>query len=283
MTGRFHSSRRREQNAAWMRLVPAFLWALAIAVPMVYLVIVSFRTRREYSANPLGLPSTLALDNYAKAWSEGNLGIAYVNNVVITVVSVAGVVVVAAMAAYGIARWVGRVGPVFYAFFVLGIIIPFQLGLPTLYRLAAGVGLVDTLPGVILVHIGAHLPMAVFLYCGFLQTVPMELEEAAKVDGAGNLRVFVSIVFPLLTPVTATVVILTAIGVWNDLLLSIYFLQSPGRQTLARATLNFMSTYNSDIPVVFACAVLIVVPILALFVSLQRFFISGLTQGAIRG
>lgn len=265
------------------RLLPALLWSVAIVVPMVYLVLASFRTRQEYSANPLGWPTTLAWDNYTTAWQEGNLAIAFVNTFIVTVLAVAGVVLLASLAAYGIARWVGRLGPLLYAFFVLGLIVPFQLGLPTLYKIVASLGLVDTIPGVVIVHIGAHLPLAVFLYAGFLLTVPLELEEAARVDGAGDVRIYTSIVFPLLKPVTATVVILTAIGVWNDLLISIYFLQSATNQTLSRATLNFMSTYNSDIPVVYASAVIIVVPILLLFVVLQRFFIAGLTQGSIRG
>ncbi|MET0887361.1 MAG: carbohydrate ABC transporter permease [Mycetocola sp.] len=277
------SMEQRRRVLSVIQLAPAVVWALFVAIPIAYLVLVSLRTRQEYSANPLGLPTNPAWENYATAWVEGGLLQSFLNNIIVTVVSVAGTVLLASMASYAIARWRGRIGNGFYLLFVLGLIVPFQLGLPTLYRIWVQAGLVDSLWGVILIHIAAGLPFAIFLYSGFLLTVPLELEESARVDGAGDVRTFVSVVFPLLRPVTATVVILTSIGVWNDLLIALYFLQSPDKSTLSRSTLAFVSDYSSNIPVVFACAVLIVAPILVLFVLLQRFFISGLTQGALRG
>lgn len=272
----------RRIRSAGALAIPIF-WALLIAVPLGYLVIISFRTAQQYAVDPLGLPSSWQIDNYARAWVDGHLAISFLNTAIVTVVGVVGVVALASAAAYTITRWVGRLGSGFYVLFALGLIVPFQLGLPTLYRMWAQLHLVNTLPGVILIHIGASLPLAVFLYCGFLQTVPRELEEAARIDGAGDVRTFVSVVFPLLRPVTATVAILSGIGMWNDLLLSIYFLQTPDKQTLPRATFAFSGIYQYDLPVIFACAVLTVIPILVLFIALQRFFLSGLSSGALKG
>ncbi len=266
-----------------VRLLPAIVWVAIILVPIVFLVFISLRTRGAYARSPLAFPESFEIGNYADAWNQGTIPSAFVNTLVITLVSVAGVVVLASLAAYGIVRWRGRAGGGIYVYFVLGLIVPFQLGLPLLFKIFAGAGLTDTLPGVILVQIGAGLPFAVFLYSGFLRSVPLELEEAARIDGAGDVRTFVSIVFPLLRPVTATVVILTAINVWNDLIVSLFFLSSPGNQTLPLATVGFRSLVSSNQPVIFACAVITVLPIIVLFVVLQRFFMSGLTQGALRG
>lgn len=273
----------RRTSTISRRIVPAAVWAAGIAVPLVFLVLISLKTQQQYAVDPLGLPNPLHIENFQVAWTSGNLGPAFINTLVITVGSVLGVVIFAALASYSISRWTGRLGSRAYIYFALGLIVPFQLGLPTLFKMWAGLGLVNTLGGVILIQIGAGLPFAVFLYSGFLRTVPLELEEAARVDGAGDIRTFVSIVFPLLRPVTATVVILTSIGVWNDLIVSLFFLQTSDRATLPKATIGFFSAFNSNLPVVFACAVLTVIPIVVLFVALQRFFLSGFAAGALRG
>jgi raffinose/stachyose/melibiose transport system permease protein len=266
-----------------VRLLPAIIWAALVLIPIIFLIFISLRTEQAYSAHPLNFPEFFDFQNYIDGWNQGTIPTAFVNNLIVTVLAVIGVVVFASFAAYGIVRWHGRGGSRLYVYFVLGLIVPFQLGLPILFKIWAGLGLTDSLPGVILVQIGAELPLAVFLYAGFLRSIPVELEEAARIDGAGDLRTFVSVVFPLLRPVTATVVILTAIGVWNDLIVSLFFLSTPANQTLPLATIGFVSIISSNQPVIFACAVITVLPIIALFVLLQRFFMSGLTQGALRG
>ncbi|MDQ0646221.1 raffinose/stachyose/melibiose transport system permease protein [Microbacterium natoriense] len=283
MTGASLNSRNRRRFASAGRLLLPTVWAITLAVPFFYLVVISLRTRHEFAVDPLGLTATPAWANYAEAWNRGDFLSAFVNNVIVSVVTVLGVVVVGSLAGYAIARWRGRGGNVIYVFFVFGLIVPFQLGIPMLYRIWAQIGLVDTLAGVIIIHIATSLPFAIFLYAGFLLTVPHELEESARVDGASEARTFVSIVFPLLRPATATVVIISSISVWNDLLVALFFLQSAEKQTLGKATIGLMNTFNSDVPVVFAAAVITVLPIIVLFISLQRFFISGLTQGALRG
>ncbi|MDJ1115089.1 carbohydrate ABC transporter permease [Microbacterium dauci] len=277
------TAKQRHRLGAVVRLALPMVWAATLAIPFFYLLIISFRGRSEYAQNPLGLPTSLQWSNYAYAWERGNLLTAFANNIVVSVITVIGVVFIGSLAGYAIARWVGRAGNMFYVFFVFGLIVPFQLGLPMLYRIWAQIGLVDSIPGVILIQIATSLPFAIFLYAGFLLAVPRELEESAKVDGASELRTFVSIVFPLLSPATATVVIMSSISVWNDLLVALFFLQSEEKLTLGKSTLGLMNTFNSDVPVVFAAAVITVVPIIVLFISLQKFFISGLTQGALKG
>lgn len=272
----------REDRARTLLTAPAVVWTAMILIPLSFLVIIALRTQQDYARNPLGLPGALNLENFRIAWVEGNLTIAFLNTVVITTVSVAGVVVLGSLAAYAISRSVGRGGSSFYLYFVAGLIVPFQLGLPTLYRMWVELGLVNSIPGVVLIHIGANVPLAVFLYSGFLRSVPRELDEAAHIDGAGEVRTFRSVIFPLLRPVTATVTILTCIGVWNDLLISMFFLQRPSSYTLPRTAFAFMGMYQQNLPVIFAIATLSVIPMLVLFLSLQRFFLGGLAGGALK-
>lgn len=259
------------------------VWALLICIPLVYSVFISLRTATSYAKSPLAFPSVPTLQNFTTAWVSGNLAQAFLNNTIITVIAVAGVVFFAAAAAYAIVRWIGRGGTALYNYFLLGLIVPIQLGLPELFKIWANLHLVDTLAGVILIHVGANLPLAIFLYAGFLRSVPLEIEEAARIDGASQFRTFISIVLPLLKPATATVVILTSIGIWNDLIVSLFFLESPDKLTLSREALSFVGAYSSNVPVVFASAVLILAPVLVVFFALQRFFVSGITQGALRG
>lgn len=276
--------RRRRFSGRNLVLIFPSLWALAVLIPVILMFLGSLRTRQDYAAQPIGWPAQLSVGNYFQAWNDANLGPAYLNNIVVTVATVVGVILLGSLAAYGIVRGTSRaISRVGYALFALGLIVPFQLGLPALYKMWVAAGLVDSLVGIILVLIGSSLPLAVFLYAGFMATIPLELEEAARVDGASALRTYRSIVFPLLGPVHATVVVLTSIAVWNDLIVALFFLQSPENLTLSRATLGFTSAYNNNVPVIYAAAILVIVPIFVLFLFMQRFLVSGITQGALKG
>jgi raffinose/stachyose/melibiose transport system permease protein len=136
---------------------------------------------------------------------------------------------------------------------------------------------------VILLYIAVNLPFVIFLYTGFIKTVPRELEEAALLDGAGPMQTFWLIVFPLLTPVTATVAITSALSTWNDFFIPLIFLQRDGMQTLPLAIFNFVGQYNNNWPLIFASVVISSLPLIVLFLILQRYFIKGITAGALRG
>lgn len=281
---RRRSRRRRPPSPLQlaMILVPT-AWAAALVVPLFFALLIAFKSQSGYAQDPLGMPRQWLWGNFSAAWTQGNLADAFRNDAVVTVASVAGVVLLGSLAAYAIARSPRRRVRALYLYFLVGLIVPFQLGLPTLYHLWSEVGLVDNLGGVVLIQIGANLPLAVFLYVGGLRTTPLSLEEAARLDGAGSLTVFGRVVFPLLKPITATIVIFTALGVWNDLLVSEYFLQTPQHQTIAESIVSFMSEYSANWPLIFSCVLMALIPVLVVYVLLQRFFVSGLTAGAVRG
>jgi raffinose/stachyose/melibiose transport system permease protein len=264
-------------------LAPIAVWTLLLLLPLVTAISIALKTRFDLLERPLGIPQPFAWNNIKTAWDQASLGTALINSLLITSGAVLGLVVFGSLAAYPLARRVGRWPQGIYTYFILGLIVPLQLGLIPLYRTWNWLGLVDTHLGVILIQIGASLPLVIFLYTGFIKTVPCELEEAAAIDGAGQWRIFWTIVFPLLRPVTATVIILTSLVIWNDFLIALLFLQSPDLQTVPLAIYGFVGQYSQSWNLIFASIFVSSLPIIAVFLVLQRSFIKGLTGGALKG
>ncbi|HLV97965.1 MAG TPA: carbohydrate ABC transporter permease [Ktedonobacterales bacterium] len=264
-------------------LVPLLLWTVLLLVPLIITVGIALKTRYDLLVNPIGWPQPVAWGNIGTAWQEGDLGTALMNSVIITTCGVLGLIALGASAAYPLARRVGRWPTGIYVYFILGLIVPLQLGLVPLYRAWQWLGLVDSQAGVVLIQIGELLPLTIFLFTGFIKTVPRELEEAAAIDGASQFRTFWTIVFPLLRPVTATVIIVTSLVIWNDFLIPLLFLQQPDLQTIPLAIYGFVGEYSQSWNLIFASIVVSSLPIIALFLILQRSFIKGLTGGALKG
>lgn len=263
-------------------LVPLLLWTVLLLVPLITTVSIALKTRYDLLIDPIGLPKPVAWDNISTAWQNADLGQALFNSVLITALGVVGLIVLGASAAYPLARRTGRWSNGIYVYFILGLIVPLQLGLIPLYQLWADIGLLNSQVGVILIQIGELLPLTIFLFTGFMKTVPRELEEAATIDGAGQFRTFWTIVFPLIRPVTATVVIVTSLVIWNDFLIPLLFLQEPDLQTIPLAIYGFVGQYSQSWNLIFASIVVSSLPIIALFLILQRSFIKGLTGGALK-
>lgn len=265
------------------KVVILLVWTLIIVAPLVSVLEIAGKTRIELLNNPLGWPQQFQWQNFVTAWQQASLGQAFANSAIVTMFAALGLVVFGSSAAYPIARHSGRPFKLIYLYFVAGIIVPFQLGLGALYREWNFFGLTDSLYGLVLIEIGVSLPFVVFLYTGFIQTVPRELEEAASVDGASSFRIFWTIVFPLLTPVTATVIIVSSLGVWNDFLVPLIFIQSPENQTVPVAVFGFVGQYSQNWPLIFASIAMATLPIIVLYLFLQRYIFSGLTGGALKG
>lgn len=262
--------------------MPLLLWTVLLLVPLITTISIALKTRYDLLIDPIGLPKPVAWDNISTAWQNADLGQALFNSVLITALGVVGLIVLGASAAYPLARRTGRWSNGIYVYFILGLIVPLQLGLIPLYQLWADVGLLNSQVGVILIQIGELLPLTIFLFTGFIKTVPRELEEAATIDGAGQFRTFWTIVFPLIRPVTATVVIVTSLVIWNDFLIPLLFLQEPDLQTIPLAIYGFVGQYSQSWNLIFASIVVSSLPIIALFLILQRSFIKGLTGGALK-
>lgn len=247
-----------------------------------WLIMSSFKTTREIFINPWSLPTSVTFENYTTAIREGNFGVAAFNSILVVSASSIAIIVVAAPAGYALSRIHTRLnGPLTLAFAV-GMGIPFQVILIPLFVMMQRIGLVDSLFGLALLYVALQLPFTIILLTGFFGTLPVEIEEAAALDGASPLRIFVSVMLPLSRSGLITALLLNAIGLWNELFVALIFLQSDERQTLPLALLGFMQRqqYNAaDWGGLFAGVTLIVLPMVLLYFWLGRKIIEGMTLG----
>jgi raffinose/stachyose/melibiose transport system permease protein len=255
-------------------LVAALWW-----VPFYFLVIVSLKPDLEALSSPLSFPESVEPANFSTAWNDASLGRALVNSIVITGGTVIALIALGSVCAYAIARRPGRTGTGLYILFVLGIILPFQLGLVPTYVAMRHLHLVGSYLGIILLYTGIWMPFAVFLYTGFARALPKEYEEASEVDGASTLRTFRKVVFPLLRPVTGTVAIFTGLIIWNDFFLSLIFLGGTDKTPLPVAVYSFVGAFASRWNLIFAAVIVSLLPVLLFFLFAQRQLIRGFSGG----
>ncbi|TDC19415.1 carbohydrate ABC transporter permease [Streptomyces sp. 8K308] len=253
--------------------------ALAFLFPVYALITLSLKDERAIAAEPLSPPTEPTFDNFSRAWSEAALGEALLNSTIITVLSLLALIATGSFAAYFLARCATRIGYRLYVLFLLGIVLPFQLGMIPLFRLFDSMGLLGTYQGMILFYTGIQLPFTVFLYTGFIRALPGEYAHAALIDGATHLQAFTRVVFPLLRPITGTVLILNAVFVWNDFFTPLLYLGGSARETVPVRVFAFVGQYVSDYGLVFAGLVLASLPIIAAFLLLQRYVIRGFASG----
>ncbi|MFC7405511.1 carbohydrate ABC transporter permease [Georgenia alba] len=253
--------------------------AAAFVFPFYVFFTASFKTQSEVAADPLALPTTLQWSNYATAWDRGNLGSAYVSSITVTSLTVVILVAFGSLAAYVLARRLSRLSGGLYLLFLLGLMIPLQLAMVPLYQWMNTANLLGTWTAVIIFEAGHQLPFTIFLYAGFVRALPREYEEAARIDGAGALTAFRKVVFPLLRPITGTVVILTGINTWNDFLTPLLYVGGSPQQTLPVAIFAFRGEFATDWGVFFAGMAIAIVPVLVLYFLMQRSFIAGFASG----
>lgn len=266
-------------------VVMAVLSALVLLVstPVLYALANSFRSYSDITRDPMGLPTSFTLDNYVQLFQQTDFAEAVGNTLIITVATVVLLVAMVPMAAYGIERLGGRTGRWLYVLFIAGLMIPFQVRMIPLVEGFDDVGLYSTLTSVILVHLGGAASFGILLYCSFIKGIPVEVEEAAHMDGAGRLRTFWLIVFPMLLPVTSAFVIIQALGLWNDFFIPLVFLDSSSAGTINVAINRMVGLLTSQWQLIYTGAILAIIPSVAIFAAFQRYFIKGMSIGAVKG
>ena len=270
---------QRYTRRAFLRELTLLVIAAIWWVPFYFLVIISLKPDLEALQSPLSFPKDVDVGNFSTAWHDAALGRSLVNSLVITGGSVLALIAIGSICAYTIARRPGRMGTALYLLFVLGIILPFQLGLVPTYAVLRDLHLVGAYVGIILLYTGIWMPFSVFLYTGFVRALPKEYEEAARVDGASQLRTFRRVVFPLLRPVTGTVAIFTGLIIWNDFFLSLIFLNGTNKTPLPVAVYTFVGAFASRWNLIFAAVIVSLLPVLIFFLFAQRQLIRGFTGG----
>jgi raffinose/stachyose/melibiose transport system permease protein len=252
-------------------------------IPFYVLLTVMLKPSSEATKSPFSLPTQLELSNFSKAWQGSGgigLGTAALNSAIITGGSVLALIALGSISAYVIARQGPRLGTALYLAFVTGILLPAQLGIVPIYVSLRQVGLLGSHAGAILLYTGLLLPLAVFLYTGFIRALPRDYEEAAFIDGASRWQAFTRIMFPLLSSITGTVAVLTALIVWNDFFTQlVFFGGGANNRTLPVAIYSFVGEYESQWNVVFAAVAIALVPVLLLYFVAQRNLVRGFTGG----
>jgi raffinose/stachyose/melibiose transport system permease protein len=259
--------------------------AAAFCIPLYIVVVLSLKSPAGLYTHPLALPTDPQFSNYSAAMSGSStvtLPRALINNVIITLSTVVLTITFGGLCAYTLARRKSKLSTGVYMLFVLGLIIPFQLGVIPLYAFLRNLGLVGTYPGIVILYVGLFLPFTVFLYTGFIRALPAEYEEAARVDGAGLFRVVFRIVLPLLAPITGTIAILVGVFTWNEFFLSVIFLSGTQNQSISVAIYGFVGQYESQWTLIFAAVVICIAPIVAFYLVAQKQLIKGFS-GGIRG
>ncbi|WP_230100527.1 carbohydrate ABC transporter permease [Microbacterium sp. Bi98] len=264
-------------------MVVLAILVIIVASPVMYALLNSFRSYSEITIDPMGLPTQFTIDNYVQLFQQTDYGEALLNTLIITVVTVILLVAIVPMAAYGIERVGGRTSRFVYILFIAGLMIPFQVRMIPLVKGFDDVGLYSTLTSVILVHLGGSASFGILLYCSFIKGIPIEVEEAANMDGAGRLRTFWSIVFPMLLPVTSAFVIIQALGLWNDFFIPLVFLDSSSAGTINVAINRMVGLLTSQWQLIYTGAILAIIPAVAIFAAFQRYFIKGMSIGAVKG
>ncbi|OME65793.1 sugar ABC transporter permease [Paenibacillus odorifer] len=253
-------------------------------IPIYYLIITTFKTPADAVSSPMGLPINITFDNYVRAFKAMNYFHVLGNNLLITISSVAGIVMFSAMAAYSLVRHTNRFNRLVFLLFMVGMMVPYQMGILALYKQVSQLGLMNSHTGVILIEICYSLPLSIFLIKSFIgSTVPFELEEAAKVDGCGVWRTFLQIVFPLLMPVIATVAIVNTLGVWNDFMTPLLFLQSRSKGVLLLEVFRNIGQFSTDWTNFFPMMLLAVAPLILFYIFTQKYIINGITSGSLKG
>jgi raffinose/stachyose/melibiose transport system permease protein len=261
-------------------LVLAVIWI----APAVFIVSTSLKSTQDVmSGSAFAPPTELYWDNYASAWERGRFSTTFLNSVIVTFVKVPLGLAFSAMAAYALSRIRLPYGKGFLALFVFGTMLPFQVMLAPLFSVVNGIGAINTFIGLWLPYIAFGVPYQVFILHGFFKEIPEELSEAAIVDGASHFTIFRRVFLPISLPVLAALFILDFVATWNEFAMALVILLNNKNWTLPLALMGFQGEFGSDYGPLNAAIVTTVVPAVVVYLIFQRYFVGGLTAGAVKG
>lgn len=275
----------KKKNSIGLYFVELILLVLAAAVllPVALVFMNSVKNLQEVTKSLLTLPVKLYWDNFAYALKKMNYLVSLKNTLVVTIFSVAGIVFFGSMAAYAITRRKNIASKAIFGAIIFSMAIPFQALMVPLVIVAKKLGLINSVWGMIPIYLGFSMPLSVFLFQGFIKGIPTELEEAALIDGCTRISVFFRIVFPLLKPIITTVALLNTIGIFNDFTLPLIMISSKENRTITLALSTFFDAYLNKWNYIMAALVFAMIPMLILFIFLQKQIVKGMTDGAIKG
>jgi len=260
------------------------VWTIIVIVPFLWVVLSSFKTTKEILASPFSLPAHWQFDNYAHAWTDAGIRQFFLNTVIVVGVALVLVMLLGAMCAYVLARFKFRGARAIYYLMLAGLTFPIFLAIVPLFFILKNIGLINTLPGLIMVYVAFALPFTVFFLYAFFRTLPDDVYEAALIDGAGEWRTFFRIMLPMARPGMAAVAIFNFLGLWNQFLLPVALNTDQSKYVLTQGMASFASQagYAVDFGALFAAVVITVVPVLIVYVIFQRRLEGSVSRGTFR-
>ncbi|MFD2083499.1 N-acetylglucosamine transport system permease protein [Actinopolymorpha cephalotaxi] len=260
------------------------LWALIVLLPLVWVLVSSFKTTQEVLGNPLTWPHHFEWQNYANAWTTSGVGRYFLNTVIVVGSALVIVMLLGAMCSYVLARFKFPGNRVVYYLMLAGLTFPVFLAIVPLFFVLQNFGLLNTLPGLILTYVAFALPFTVFFLHSFFKTLPYDVYEAAQVDGAGEWRTFFQVMLPMARPGIASVAIFNFLGLWNQFLLPVALNTDTGNYVLTQGMASFQSQagYSVDFGALFAAVVITVTPVLVVYIIFQRQLRDSVVAGAVK-
>ena len=267
----------------WILSIAALAVGIVFVSPLYLVFVNSVKTVREIYLAPLGLPVEISWNNFGRVMEKIDFGQALKNSLFFVVFGVAGLLVICSMAAYRLARHRTRVNKFVYLLLVSSILVPFQTVMIPLIKIIASIGLYNTRIGVLLAYYGYGIPFAVFLFYGFLSSIPREIEEAALIDGGSLFQVYRCIILPLLKPICVTVAVLDVLWIYNDFLLPFVLISDNELRTLPLVMYTFFTAYERPWDLAMASLTMVLTPAIIMFVILQKQITGGIVSGAVKG
>lgn len=272
----------KKKGINFTRHVLYIFLAFLVIFPLLFIFMSSFKMTEEIYADPWALPAGINLDAYVTIFQEYGVLRYLGNSLVYSTISCVVTVMVSAMAAYAIARMRWKLSGVCMTYFLMGIMIPTHSLLVPLYISVSKLHLPNE-TALILIHIAGSIPTAMFILTGYLKGLPAELEEAAVIDGASIRQLFLRVILPLLRPSIATITILTFLGVWNDLMMGVIFLNKEKSKTIQLFIAQFKGDHFTNYPILLSSIIISMIPMMMIYLKMSDRLINGMTQGAVKG
>ncbi|MCA9931801.1 MAG: carbohydrate ABC transporter permease [Anaerolineales bacterium] len=258
--------------------------AIGMVFPFLWMASTSLK---EYSyvieSPPHLIPTNPSVSNYVKAWTSNNFQLYFQNSLIVTLISVFFVVLFSSMMAYAFARFQFPGKEVIFYVILLVLMVPNMVGIIPQFLLATTLGLRNSLMGLIFFYVSGSVPFNTFLLRGFFEGLPREMEDAIRIDGGGYLTIFFRMILPLSKPALATITIFSFLGFWDEYVLALTLIDDPAKRTLPIAIAIFQGQHGTDWGLVFAASIIAIVPVLLVYVTMQRYFVGGITAGAFKG
>ncbi|MCF7946917.1 MAG: carbohydrate ABC transporter permease [Spirochaetia bacterium] len=257
-------------------------YVLLIIYPLFNMFISSFKSNRAILSQPFALPASLDFENFKDVWIDKGFYRYFTNSVLVTGIAMLFVIIFGSMAAYGISRYTYRGNTLVYMLFLSGIMLPLKAAVIPLFLLIKRMGLINTQLSVIFIFMAMGLPSTVFILSGFMKSIPLDLEHAARIDGCNDFTIYRRIVMPMIAPAIALVTIYNSVPIWNDFFFPLVFLQSDRIKTLPVGLSTFFGQHSTDWSLLFTGLSIAILPMLFLYLFMAKYFIKGMTAGAVK-